>query len=475
MTLARYQLTPGRPYGYDASLIEALFIQLDRARPNVEHDGVVVVSVDGPLEQRAGCGWDSYEAIDARVGDALAGPNTRAVVLKLSSPGGDAAGSVELARKLRADAEVAGKPLYAWVAERACSAAYILACAARSIVLSDSAIVGSIGVIGTRVDLSVQNTARGIHVEFFASGARKVDGHPDAPVSDGERAAQQRIIDSFAQVYFDFVAEVRGVDAKALDAGVYHGGDAIAQKLADQTLSFEALTKQLSTNNGILDMNPEEAARKALAEMAEGDDPKAARARAALAALDEAEKTEGEGDEPVPEGEGDEPAPEGEDEPHTEPDGDEPKPAKAKAAASARAIALEARADVHRLRAELASERDKSERDRLLAKRPDLDAGLRAMLADKATPLATVRKLVATLPRIGSGAGATAALAASQPDAKPTRGAHGGEPQGDPSAARLPPAERESLDERMGLRAHTTGVVNTESKLFLGVRVKGQV
>jgi len=474
MTLARYQLTPGRPYGYDASLIESLFIQLDRARPNVELDGVVVVSVDGPLEQRAGRGWDSYEAIDARVNDALAGPNTRAVVLKLSSPGGDAAGSVELARKLRAAAELARKPLYAWVAERACSAAYILACAARAIVLSDSAIVGSIGVIGTRVDLSVQNTARGIHVEFFASGARKVDGHPDAPVSDGERAAQQRIIDSFAQVYFDFVAEVRGVDAKALDAGVYHGADAIAQKLADQTLSFEALTKQLSTNNGILNMDPEEAARKALAEIAEGDDPKAARARKALAALDEADEPAAEGDEPVPEGEGDEPAPEGADEPeHTEPDGDEPKPAKAKG--SARAIALEARADVHRLRAELARERDKGERGRLLAKRPDLDAELRAMLADPATPLATVRKLVATLPRIGTGAGASAALAASQPDAKPTRGAHGGEPQGDPSAARLPPAERESLDERMGLRAHTTGVVNTESKLYLGVKVKGQV
>ena len=91
----------------EPSAIGALF-SLQASEPAMSRDerGVAVVSIMGPLSQRADeydCGFgDGYDKITARVQRACDDASTRALVLRIDSPGGDVAGLQEAVRQMRA-------------------------------------------------------------------------------------------------------------------------------------------------------------------------------------------------------------------------------------------------------------------------------------------------------------------------------------------------------------------------------------
>ena len=99
------------------------------------------------------------------------------------------------------------------------------------------------------------------------------------------------------------------------------------------------------------------------------------------------------------------------------------------------------------------TELEQAERNALAASRPDLAESLRAMVLDKAHPIATVRAMVAAVPVPQTPATIVRAAVVAQP----TRGAG----QGDGSASRLPPEEKAKLDRDMGL-AKPSGVIRRE-------------
>lgn len=206
-----------------------------------DRDGdVAVVSVSGPLAQRAWSCWmfsgDGYDAIARRVGAALDDRDTRAVVLRLDSPGGEVAGCFEAVRSLRAMARASGKPLVAYVDEMACSAAYALACAASEVVLPDTGMAGSIGVIMAVESHAEALAAEGVSVALIASGAAKADGHPAIALSDGARGRLQADVDQLAAVFAAEVAAARPItaaEALALEARVLIGAEAQRAGLAD--------------------------------------------------------------------------------------------------------------------------------------------------------------------------------------------------------------------------------------------------
>ena len=459
---AQYQLAKGKAYAFDVRAFDFLFMMREAARDNQEIGAACVIDIDGPLDNRdSGC-WDSYESIKARFEHACAS-DARGIVLRVSSPGGDAAGCVELSRYMRARAALAGKDLYAWVDERACSAGYILAAAASRIYLSESAIVGSIGVIVERPDWTRANAERGVQYAFITSGKRKTDGCPDVPLTADELAATQSMIDSFAASLFALVRDFQGFDPEPLEAGVFHGAEAVSKRLATALLPFDALIAAIN-GTGAFPMTEEESAREALGKMASGEGEGAARARKALEALDAAEAEDMPEDEPEGEDGGDEPEDKPEDKPaeesqdHGEPDGDEP-PA-ATAALSVDAIRALVREEMR------AEAKANDERGRLLASRPDLDAGTLKTLRDPKTPLAVVRQLVKSIPKPArSKAGAREALAATR--ATPTAG----QTQPELDGPHLPPAERATMNEVMGLTTIKTGVINTPHKQTLGGRI----
>jgi ClpP class serine protease len=430
-------------------------------RVNVELEYATVVDIRGPLAHHAD-GWcDSYEAIRARMAEALE-RKAETVVMRIDSPGGDVAGMVDTARALRADCAAAGKTLIAHIENRGCSAAYAIATAASRIVASESAIIGSIGVLQQRPDFSAQNAARGFRLGVIMSGARKADGNPDLPLTEAEVAATQELVDASASILFELVAEMRGGtadDIAALDAKVFHGRAAVAVGLADEVQSFDALLAAIAAgpSNGDKAMGIKEA-RAALEEAAKGDGEDAAAAKRALAAMDEKgdDKAEGDGDDAGDKDKGDD---KDKTDDKAEGDGDDAGDKdKDKGDKDGEAKAL---AEVHKLRAEIAADKAKEERARLIASRPDFAPEMVAAL--QTASMKTVRDMVRTLPKGPRQAPPPAALSS----VSGTRGAN----EGEGSIAHLPPSEKAQLDAAMGLQATSLGVLDEGNKLILGAQV----
>jgi len=420
-----------------------------------------IVTVRGPLEQRAGFWCDSYEGIRERVEAACASP-AKHVVLRIDSPGGEVYGMLDTARSIRKRVEAANKTLTAYVDGEACSAAYALACVAARIVVAQSAFVGSIGIIESRIDASRLDAASGISYALTTSGDRKADRHPHEPLTEAELASAQQRVDSLAAVFFELVAEFRPPTAEAirgLQAEVFHGTAAIAAGLADQVTSFDDLLAQLASGEepamGARAETPSaeapkagedlDAARAALEKAAESDDKDdAAKAKKALAALDAAEGGDDD-EESDDEAEGEEP------DEDAEKKGDEPEAARAASTDTALA------AQVQALSAKLSkyeNERVAEERKALFASRPDLAPELVTALAD--TPIAKVKKII----------GAIRPSKANARGASVTPGAVRGTGQGDGEPV---PSERSAeLDAAFSGRA-SGAITKTGNKKSFGV------
>lgn len=226
-----------------ASALGAFFWCLDEESEgdDVEvSDGVAVMSVLGPLEQRGGWWWDGYDTIQGRLEAALAREDVRSVVVRIDSPGGDVAGLFEAVKAMRAAKVAAGKPVYAYVDELAASAGYALACVADEIYLPPSGCVGSIGIITTLVDQTKSNEKWGLNIQVIASGARKADGNPDVPLTSGVIAETQRRVNMLAELFASVVSDARPSlgDPLALEAAVFYGEEAVSRGLADGIMSF---------------------------------------------------------------------------------------------------------------------------------------------------------------------------------------------------------------------------------------------
>jgi ClpP class serine protease len=354
------------------------------------------------------------------------------VVLSIDSPGGLVSGCFDTADEIRAACDDRKATLVAYVDGQATSAAYALACVASRVYVPPTGIVGSIGVIDALVDATVQDRAMGLGFTIVASGARKADGNPHAPVTDAAVAAAQSRVDDLAGLFFAHVAARRGVSTEqlsSLQAGLVHGSQAVAAGLADAVATLDqvlalvrsgadvaAASAQTPTTTEVTNMDEEQekayrASLQAVVDDEKSDEKARSRAKAILAAMD----GEPDGDEPQKEGKA-----EG-DEPHKEPDGDEAAKA-VSASATARA------ADTDRL--------DRIERRQLLSTRPDLSEAQRTALAS--VPVSALEAALLAIPRAAVKPAATATVAATR-----------GEGQG-PSRGVPAPTPHDELDRAFG-------------------------
>ncbi len=268
-------------------------------KPFREEAGAAIVSITGALTHQPEWFWDDYGSIKERVGAALASSASR-VILEFDSPGGDYHGMLETARDIRMMADRAKKPLLAYVNGMACSAGYALAAACDRIVAPEGSHVGSIGVINAIVDWTKQNEMFGVHVEVVASGKRKLDGVPDAPITSEAIAEQKRQVDALASFFFEWVAERRGLSVEqvsSMEAAIFDGRAALGMKLVDDVQRLSELLAATAAPT----KSPRAAARakapkgpsamtyaeilQALTELSESEDDDAQRAKDALGKL----------------------------------------------------------------------------------------------------------------------------------------------------------------------------------------------
>jgi signal peptide peptidase SppA len=217
--------------------------------------GIAVVPVLGPLVARGDWltelfGASVYGEIGDAVEAALADPSVRGVVMEIDSPGGEVAGMFDLADRLGALRQSAGKPLWAVASESATSAAYAIASAAERIYVPRTGEVGSIGIVAAHVDQSGSDAKAGLAWTFIHAGARKLDGNPHEPLSDPARAAIQADVDALYGELVGLVARNRNLTPEAVratEAAIYRGRAGVALGLADRIGTVETALAEMTT------------------------------------------------------------------------------------------------------------------------------------------------------------------------------------------------------------------------------------
>lgn len=160
-------------------------------------------------------------------------PEVTAILLDIDSPGGLVAGSMECASIIR-DSE---KPVYAYIEGMGCSAAYLLASAAKKVMASPASEVGSVGVQASWTNYDGLLGKLGIQKVYFRSKyAEKKNLLPST--KEGE-AAIQKTIDGLWDLFAASIAAGRGVDVEDIIAKFGHGEVFLGQEALDHGMVDE--------------------------------------------------------------------------------------------------------------------------------------------------------------------------------------------------------------------------------------------
>lgn len=210
--------------------------------------GVAIIEVTGTLVHRsawAGEAWGltSYQGIAAQLRAAAEDPEVRGIALEIDSAGGEVAGLFDLADQLRAVA--ARKPVRAFVAESALSAAYALASQAGRVVMARTGEAGSIGVIWIHADYSGALAGEGVEVTLVQAGAHKADGNPFEPLPAEVRERVRSELEQVRSLFARTVGAGRGgrlseAAALATEAQVFRGSAAVTAGLVDEVRELRA-------------------------------------------------------------------------------------------------------------------------------------------------------------------------------------------------------------------------------------------
>lgn len=211
---------------------------------------VAVIEVSGPIFRHANLmtrhsGATSIEDLGREFQSALDDDAVKSIILNVDSPGGAVAGVSEFAQAVY---EARGKKkVTAYVDGLGASAAYWIASAAERVVVSETAELGSIGVMMTIVNSADKAGAK----SYTLISSQSPNKNKSIETDEGRAALQQRV-DDLAEVFISNVARNRGVSAEEVKErfGAGHvmiGSRAVAAGMVDAIGTFEALISSLET------------------------------------------------------------------------------------------------------------------------------------------------------------------------------------------------------------------------------------
>ncbi|CAI1718005.1 S49 family peptidase [Serratia quinivorans] len=207
-------------------------------------NGIAVLPVTGTLVHKFGyvqpfSGMTGYDGIITRLQLALDDPAVKGILLDIDSPGGEVAGAFDTADLIARARDK--KPVWSLANDMACSAGYLLASACSQRLITQTGVVGSIGVVVAHRSLERALEQAGVDITLIYAGAHKVDGNPYQQLPDDVRADIQTRVDESREMFAVKVAEYTGLPKKAVlstEANVYEGDDAIKAGLAGQIVNY---------------------------------------------------------------------------------------------------------------------------------------------------------------------------------------------------------------------------------------------
>ncbi|SIQ57439.1 signal peptide peptidase SppA [Rhizobium sp. RU20A] len=215
-------------------------------RPYIVKNGILMIPVKGVLLYGVGYAIGSwltgYVYITKALERGLADPEVKGIAFVIDSPGGHVAGCFDLGDKIYAAR--GRKPMRAYAAENAYSAAYLIFSSADpgQATVSRTGGVGSIGVVTMHIDASKAMDDYGYKITFIHYGKHKVDGNAyEALPADVKKRIQARI-DGLGELFVSTVARNRAMDAQAVrdtEALTFTAEEATSNGLADAIGSLD--------------------------------------------------------------------------------------------------------------------------------------------------------------------------------------------------------------------------------------------
>lgn len=214
-----------------------------RARFYQVVEGIAVLPVSGTLVHKLGgmrpfSGMTGYDGITARLQQAISDPEVKGILLDIDSPGGQAAGAFDCADMIYRLGQQ--KSVWALMNDVACSGAMLLASACSRRLVTQTARIGSVGVVMAHASYAGQLEQEGVEITLLYSGKHKTDLNPYQALPDDVRTDYQQKMDATRQMFADRVAQYTGLSAEAVmatEAAIYDGQAGIEVGLADEMVN----------------------------------------------------------------------------------------------------------------------------------------------------------------------------------------------------------------------------------------------
>ena len=206
-------------------------------------------SVPGP----EGANAVGSSSIASALKDLREREDVRAVVLRVTSPGGSGAASDLMWRELVRTREM--KPVVVSCGDVAASGGYYVAVAGSPVFAEAGTITGSIGVIAGKANLRGLYDRLGISKEIVTRGRNALLHSDYAPLGDEQRARIQAEAETFYRDFVDKVAAARRLSPQAVAAAaegrVWTGRQAWTRGLVDELGGLEEALVAAKTLAGI--------------------------------------------------------------------------------------------------------------------------------------------------------------------------------------------------------------------------------
>ncbi|WP_460635935.1 S49 family peptidase [Larkinella harenae] len=204
-------------------------------KPRAESGRIAVLPIIGTMSRYGDYCTYGTEDYANWIIEANDDPSVSAIVLELNSPGGQVDGTEYLGEVIRQSQ----KPVVAWVAGMAASAAYWIASQARMIILESatSSEVGSIGVLAMHIDASQAYEKAGYKVTIVRSEGSedKALFNSVEPLSEGVLTETKEILKAIRDTFVETVKAGRpGISGDVFSGKMFIGRDALKRQMADK-------------------------------------------------------------------------------------------------------------------------------------------------------------------------------------------------------------------------------------------------
>ena len=220
-------------------------------------DGIAILHIDGALTYRSSWlkaifGVDTYDSISNAFAEIVADKSVKGIVLSIDSPGGMLSGVSDVAEQIFKARGTKECGIVAHSAGHVCSAAYWIASACESVVVSS---VGEAGSIGVQAVVNNDNAADGKQTMTILRSSLSPNKNLD-PNTPAGRSALEKNIDAAAKVFLETVAKYRGTTYEDVienygQGATFIGQDAVDAGLADGIESLDSLVEKMLNHQKI--------------------------------------------------------------------------------------------------------------------------------------------------------------------------------------------------------------------------------